>query len=111
MVRASQAAGYLPPTANRWQTMSAQNAYTGGEFASPSPAVYPVAFRHIQSGIVLLDAPSDWQPMASMGDNISFASHEGESFGFGKVSRLLPEHLRKPGIAGSPSSIPDRDRL
>jgi hypothetical protein len=65
-----------------------------------------VAFRHIQSGIVLLDVPSDWQPMASMGDNISFASHEGESFGIGKVSRLLPEHLRKPGIAGSPSSIP-----
>jgi hypothetical protein len=85
LVRASQAAGYLPATANSWQTMGAQNAYIGEEVASPFPAAYPVAFRHIQSGIVSLDVPSDWQPMAPMGDNISFASRQGESFGFGKV--------------------------
>lgn len=112
LVRAAQAAGYLPPTANTWHTMSTQKADTGGQFASPFPAVSPVAFRHIQSGIVSLDVPSDWQPMTPMGDNISFASRQGESFGFGKVDVFCDQaSMRNAAQAAQLTGTTNREML
>jgi hypothetical protein len=85
VVRASQAAGYLPPNVGIRQTMTAANGYLGTRFAPSSAATYAGAFRHIQSGIVSLDVPFDWEPMPPVGGNISFVSQQGESFSFGKL--------------------------
>ena len=85
LAQVAQAQGYWPATSHTWQSKSPQNAYTGAGFATFVPATSPGAFQRIQSGVVSLDVPSDWQPMSPMGDNVSFTSPQGESFGFGKV--------------------------
>jgi hypothetical protein len=71
-----------------------------------------MAFRHIQSGIVSLDVPSDWQPMAPMGDNISFASRQGESFGFGKVDVFCDQaSMRNAAQAAQLTGTTNREML